>query len=230
MANVLLTRSKNENELATKKLSLLGFKTISLPILSYQDLPFELTETYKHIIITSKYAARLASKNINHPVECWAIGKESAAILANNPNIAITGVAKNLQELLGIISLIPEDEASDFFNQTIYLSGDIITKELPSYIKKQVVYKVSYLEEVEPLLLEKIKAEPIKYTLVYSKNCGINLIRLINKHNLLPYVKDSALIAISKEVSDLFNNFFLQRMHSSEPTFEHMIKLLKYEE
>ncbi len=230
MTNVLLTRSENENELAAQKLSSLGFKTIGLPILSYQNLPLEIEENYKHIIISSKYAAKIVAKNIKHKVECWVIGKESASILANNPNITITGVAKNLQALLEIISLVPEDEAADFFNQTIYLSGDIITKELPCYIKKHVIYKTSYLDEIEPLLLEKIRTQPIKYILVYSKNCGINLIHLINKHNLLPYVKDSVLIAISKEVSDLFDNLFLQRTHSSEPTFEHMIKLLKYEE
>lgn len=230
MTNVLLTRSQSENELAAKTLSSLGLKSISLPILSYQDLPLEISENYKHIIISSKHAAKIASKTIVHQVECWVIGKESAKILATNPNIKITGVAKNLQALLEIISLIPETEASDFFDKSIYLSSNIITKELPSYIKKQVVYNVSYLDLLDETLLKNIKNEPIKYILVYSKNCGLNLIHLITKHNLLPYLKDSALIAISKEVSDLFEDLLSKRTYATEPTFENMLELLKKHE
>lgn len=226
MANILLTRSAIENELTSEKLSSLGFDSISLPIISYQNLHPIITDQSTHIIVTSKHAARLLAKSIKHKVECWVVGKESAAILSENPNIEITGIAKNLQSLLEIISLVPEDEAPVFFNKTIYYSGDIITHDLPSFIPRQIIYHTSYLSDIEPELIEKIQTSPIKYIFVYSKNCGTTLINLIHKHNLLPYLQDSALIAISPEVSNLFEGIAIKRSHGAEPTFEHMIKIL----
>jgi uroporphyrinogen-III synthase len=226
MANILLTRSAIENQLTSEKLSSLGFSSISLPIISHQNLNLEITDQSTHIIITSKHAAGLLAKAIKHKVECWVVGKESAAILSKNPNIEVTGIAKNLQSLLEIISLVPEDEALIFFNKTIYYSGDVITHDLPSFIPRQIIYHTSYLSEIEPEVIEQIKITAIKYIFVYSKNCGTTLINLIHKHNLLPYLQDSALIAISPEVSNLFEGINLKRLHGAEPTFEHMIKIL----
>lgn len=226
MTDILLTRSQVENEATSDKLSTLGFNSISLPIISYQNLNLEITDQYTHIIITSKYAAKLISSKIKHKVECWVVGKESAAILQNNPNITVTGIAKNIKSLLEIIALIPEKEAHTFFNNSIYYSGDIITEDLPEFIKRQIIYEISYLNEIEDKLLNEIQSKSLKYIMVYSKNCGIRLINLIHKHNLLPYLKDSVLIAISAEVADLFSNIIEKRLYATEPSFENMLKLL----
>lgn len=228
MSHILLTRSSKENELTSKKLESLGFSTISLPMLSYLDeeINYEEIAYYKHIIITSKYAARLISERYQHFAECWVVGKESAKILSENPNIRITGIAKNTEELLSIISMVPEEESEDFFKSTIYLSGDIITTPLPKFIKNLIIYRVFYTDLISKHQIDMISKEKIKYILVYSKNCAINLIKMIEKYGLFHYFRKSTVIAISKEVADVFDDSKIKAIYSREPVFEDMLKLL----
>lgn len=227
MTHILLTRSAEENELTTQKINDVGFSSISLPMISYIDEKIsEDLSDYHHIIVTSKYAAKIVSSYFDRKIECWAIGTESANILSQNPNITVTGIAKNVKELLSIIHMIPEEEATLFFESSIYLSGDIITQELPNFIKRLVIYKVLYTDKVSKHQLDSISNEKIKYILVYSKNCAINLVRLIEKYELFPYFKHSTVVAISEEVSSVFASINIKAIYSTEPVFENMLKLL----
>lgn len=226
MASILLTRSAAENELTAQKLNKLGFSTISLPMISYIDEEIsEDISKYNHIIVTSKYAATIIA-SFDRKIECWVVGAESANILAKNPNITITGIATNIKELLSIIAMVPEEEAEVFFGSSIYLSGDIITQELPSFIKRCVIYKVLYTDKVSKHQIESISSNKIKYILVYSKNCAINLVRLIEKYDLFRYLQHSTVVAISKEVSSIFTNANIKAIYSTKPVFEDMLKLL----
>lgn len=228
MASILLTRSKKENDYAAKKLNKLGFASISLPMLEYVDHAISSSDLshYKHIIITSKYAAKIACSIYNKPVECWVVGKQSANILSQNPNIKVTGIAKNVKELLSIIDMISEKEAEEFFSFSAYLSGDVIAENLSPFIKRVVIYRVLYTDSISKHQIYNISNSNIKYILVYSKNCAINLVKLIEKYNLFQYLRDSTIIAISKEVSDIFSPINIRAISSEEPNFEDMLKLL----
>lgn len=228
MASILLTRSKEENESTAKKLQHLGFDSLSLPMIEYIDQPISNNDLsqYKHIIVTSKYAAKMAYSIYTWPVECWVVGKKSASILKQNPYIKVTGIARNVKEILSIIDMIPEEEAEEFFNSSVYLSGDVITENLSPFIKRIIIYKVLYTVSISKHQIDNISNNNIKYILVYSKNCAINLVRLIEKYNLFQYLRESTIIAISEEVSDIFSRINIKSINSKEPNFEDMLKLL----
>lgn len=225
MPIVLLTRSEDENEIEAVKLLKSGFDIVSMPLLSYKDLDFEIEENVSHAIVTSKHAARLIADKVASKLECWVVGSESAKILSSNPKIEVTGVAKNVKELLGVISMIPEDEAGDFFKNSTYYSSDVITWQLPAFINRQIIYNVSYLDLVSEHHLKIIKKSEIKYILVYSKNCAINLMSLIKRHALLPYLEKAYVVAISSDVAQLCN-LFSMKLAAANPSFENILELL----
>lgn len=254
MNKILLTRSEEENELAARELSQLGFSPYFAPMLSYKNSPYDSSTILQHIIITSKHAAKVVASWHLQPespedltgvgngegdkdkdregklIEAWVVGQESATILQTNPCIKITGVAKNLKNLTNIISMIPQEEAPEFFAKTVYLSGNIVTHDLPEYIKRDIIYEVSYVEEIPENTVAAIKNGEIRYIMAFSKNSAINLIRLFRLYKLLPYVHHSAVIGISPEVARLFDGICSKVLHSELPNFSDMIKILVHEQ
>lgn len=224
MPVVLLTRSSEENELESKKLAIKGFDSVSLPMLYYDDLPFEIEGSVSHAIVTSKHAAKLLAKNVQNRLECWVVGHESAKILSSNPQIEVTGKAQNVKELLDVISMVSSDDAKDFFANSRYYSGDVITQELPSFIRREIIYNISYTDLVAAHHIEIIKKSQVKYILVYSKNCAINLMKLIQQYSLLPYLQDALVVAISKDVADVCKEFDVK--HAPRASFSSMLELL----
>jgi uroporphyrinogen-III synthase len=230
MKTILLTRSETENTAAARKLSVFGYESYSAPMISYHDLQYNFNQPNKHIIITSKHAAQLASKNVANPVECWVVGEESASILRKNKNITITGLARNLKHLMEAISLVQEDEAEEFFGGSIYLSGDIITQELPRHIKRDIIYETRYIKTIPEETIEAIKKDAINYIMVFSKNSAINLIETLTQHDLLKHLKHSTVIGISREVAILFSDICQKILYSEDATFSQMLELLDNDE
>lgn len=240
MLKVLLTRSKEENDLAATELSRLGWAFCLAPMLTYKNLPYDFAALPRHIIITSKHAAKIVTAGITarplDPVyaqgqkcEAWVVGQESAAILEANPCIKITGVAKDLKALKAIISMIPEEEAAEFFASSLYLSGNIVTHDLPDYIKRDIIYEVFYADEIPEDAVSTIKNGEIEYIMAFSKNSAKNLIKLLGSYKLLPYIRHSAVIGISQEVAELFDGICSKSLHSESPNFSDMIKRLVHE-
>lgn len=256
MTKVLLTRSAEENTIAAKELIILGCASCFAPMLTYKNLPYDFTKLPQHVIITSKYGAKVLTDNLTslgldprvsgdlreipeetlgssprerRPIEVWVVGQESASILQANPCIKITGVAKDLKGLTDIISMIPEDEAPEFFANTVYLSGNIVTHDLPEYIKRDIIYEASYAREIPSNTVASIKNGEVGYIMAFSKNSAANLIKLLRSYKLLPYVHDSAVIGISQEVAALFDGICSRVLHSRSPNFLDMIKILVHE-
>lgn len=225
---ILLTRSSEENIQTAEMLREIPLELYFAPMLSFEDLDISLDNTeQKHLIITSKHAAKLVSKNIKTPKECWVVGKESANILAKNNNIQITGIAQDIKQLNDIIDSVPLAEHESFFNGSIYLSGNIITQELPLSIKRKVIYNTIYSTNLTEDIIKAISNKHIKYITVYSKNSSHTLISLLKQHNILRYVNSSVLIAISKHVADVFDGLVDNRIYPEEPNSESMLQLLK---
>ena len=93
------------------------------------------------------------------------------------------------------------------FNNMVYLSGDIISKELPDGIRREVVYKVAYLNNLDKEVIIQIK-EGVNYLTAYSKNCAKTLLNLLVENNLLKYLENTKVIAISSSVGNILNQHF----------------------
>jgi len=230
MKTILLTRSDSENELAAIKISSLGYESYRAPMISYNDLPYDFHKLHKHIIITSKHGAQLASEHIINPLEAWVVGEESASILQQNKNITITGLARNLKHLMEAISLVQESEAEEFFADTVYLSGNIITQELPHRIKCDIIYETHYIKTLPKEVIEALQRDAINYIMVFSKNSATNLLQLLKQYDLLEYVKHSTVIGISHEVATLFSDICKKILYSEDATFSQMLELLDADE
>ena len=227
MTGVLLTRSREENAVTAQEITALGYTPYCVDMLYFIDHEnITIPDTYSHIIITSKHAARLVKQVVDSKKECWVVGEESAKLLQTNQFIEITGIAKNVEELLGVMQLVPQNERAEFFQKSIYISGNIITQELPQYITRYVVYDTVYTDFLNPEAVQAIQNGMIHYYMVYSKNCAMNLINLLKKHNMLPYIDSSVVIAIGEKVASLFEGMAQNVAFSKMNSAREMIELL----
>ncbi|MES2215533.1 MAG: uroporphyrinogen-III synthase [Pseudomonadota bacterium] len=226
LPGVLFTRSSEENTAAISRVEKLNFNAYSAPMLYYKDVdPYPISHK-NHIIITSKYAAKIIAVKHSSHAECWVVGKESAKILERNPYLKITGISKNLKELLSVIKFIPEEEMGEFFENSLYLSGNIITEELPKFIERHVIYETCYTKELPQNVIETIQNYQIQYIMVYSKNCAVNLISLLTSYNLLPYIRASVVMALSQKIASIFDGLVVDTIYSHSANFEDTLKLL----
>ena len=124
------------------------------------------------------------------------------------------------------MQLVPQNERAEFFQKSIYISGNIITQELPQYITRYVVYDTVYTDFLNPEAVQAIQNGMIHYYMVYSKNCAMNLINLLKKHNMLPYIDSSVVIAIGEKVASLFEGMAQNVAFSKMNSAREMIELL----
>ncbi len=199
---VLLTRSKKENQLI---ISLLSDRTniefIQLNLINYSPLAVnnELFNEYSSLIITSNYVAKNISIAPKDDILVWVVGTKSAKELENK-GYKIGFIAPSVEIL---IHNLPKSE----LNNMVYLSGDIISKEMPNGIRREVVYKVTYLNSLDQEVIVKIK-EGINYLTAYSKNCAKTLLNLLVENNLLKYLENTKVIAISSSVGNILKPHF----------------------
>ncbi len=233
MKSILLTRSiednydiirtiENNNRALEQK-----FKYICSPLVQYKDLNFDprILFNYTNIIITSKFAAKLfvslisrypgfKKDNINQ--NFWVVGNISNIILTQN-NLIVSGVARNIQQLI-------KNFPPEFYKQTIYLSSNEITQELPSSITRQIIYEVQYISQLHNI--EEIK-KGVDYILLYSQNSAKTLIKLLADNKLLELLSNSQVIAISKKVADIIKIFSKNVIYCEDGKPEQMLTIFK---
>jgi uroporphyrinogen-III synthase len=220
MKRILLTRSEEENRKLASKLD--NFEVISSPMIYYKDLPVDWQEfkRFSHLIITSKYAARLVSKHYPHKVSAYVVGEESANILNQNSNVTLGDVFDNIGDLMNRDSYgqpgFPRDNG-----RILYLSGNHITLEIPNVTRKEIYY-TEYAASLNPQISE----APIDYVLIYSKNSADNLIKLLGNHNLLQNIQNSVSISLSENLAILLQNYVFDSLYPEKPIADDMIKLL----
>lgn len=198
--SILLTRSKEANDLVKNQLKKCDYKFVESNLIEYEmlDIDQTLINTYENIVITSFFLANQmpeaqVSKNI------WVVGKASAKILSDKGyNISFCG-----DTALSVRQNIPEDVYKD----TIYLSGDQITIDMPKLVKRHIVYKVSYLQSLTNEQIEEIK-KGLDYVLLYSTNCAKTLAKLLYENNLLKFLAKTTIIVISSKVGASVSSYF----------------------
>lgn len=235
MKSVLLTRSAEDNydiiRMLESKYFALGqaqllnhrpkFQYICSPLIKYRELGFNpaILYDYNNIIITSKVATKLFisqfSKHQNSVKQIWVVGDSSNIILRQH-NFTVAYKAQNIQELI-------ENIPTQLYKQSIYLSSNEITQDLPSAIKRQIIYEVQYANTLHHI--EEIK-KGVDYILLYSQNSAKTLVTLLKQNNLLELFFSTKLITISEKVATIIRFFTKNVIYCNEGKPEEMLILL----
>jgi uroporphyrinogen-III synthase len=221
MKSVLLTRSLEDNNEIIRELEKnCGFKYICSPLVEYQALPLNSTilHNYVNIIVTSKFAARiLAGHQELEQKNLWIVGNSSKLILEQK-NFVVRYVATNIQDLL-------ENMPQEIYEQTIYLSSNEITQDLPQKIKRHIIYRVKYATQLYQIAeIEK----GINFILLYSQNSTKTFIELLIKNNLLKLLDNSLVITISEKVANIIRYFAKNVVYCDNGQPQQMLELLIY--
>lgn len=221
MKSVLLTRSLEDNNETIRELEKnCSFKYICSPLVEYQALPLNSTilHNYVNIIVTSKFAARiLAGHQEVEQKNVWIVGNSSKLILEQR-NFVVRYVATNIQDLL-------ENIPQEIYEQTIYLSSNEITQDLPQKIKRHIIYQVQYATQLYQIAeIEK----GINFILLYSQNSTKTFIELLIKNNLLKLLDNSLVITISEKVANIIRYFAKNVVYCDNGQPQQMLELLIY--
>ncbi|WP_341791077.1 uroporphyrinogen-III synthase [Rickettsia endosymbiont of Gonocerus acuteangulatus] len=217
MKSVLLTRSWEANLETTQEIGKY-FHYINCPVIKYKTLDFDINilKNYSNIIITSKYAATIITEyELNHNI--WVVGNKSKQLLKNK-GLKIAYAGKNVDDLM-------QHFLADLYEQAIYLSSNEITKDLPDKIKRYIIYNVEYLNDL-PLSVVKELKNSVDFILLYSQNSAKTLLKLLSENNLLEYLQNSLVIAISSKVANIVRPFFKNVVYCDDQNPNDLIKLL----
>jgi uroporphyrinogen-III synthase len=206
---VLLTRSKEDNKYLHEILTLRGYSCIDCSLLRHHNLSINVTilDAYTNIIVTSKRAAELLpfASGIRN---AWVVGNVSAEILSKK--------GYNICYIASSAAQLKEQIPADIYTNSIYLAGNHISTNMPSAIKIVEIYKVKYKESLSPDEIQVIK-NGLDYILLYSENCAKTLIRLIVENELLKYLENTVVIAISSKVEMVVKNYFKNTIAALRP-------------
>lgn len=199
MTRVLLTRTYENNELLSEKLNLLGYQTISHPLLTHYltynlNIDSELFSENKVIIITSNFAAKQIS---NISLKCKGIlvvGNHSAQIL-KNAGYNIINIFESSRDLYKSIDYQ--------FDNYIYLRGEIVTEDFDKIKNQIIIYKTEYINKVTNSLISDIHNSDI---LTFFSKETVNSLLSISDSKLLNLIKEKQIYCFSKKIAELFNS------------------------
>lgn len=208
---VFICRSNEENMLLRKKLELLKYDVLAVDLLHYniiekqelyQNLADKNHDQILNIIITSKFCAKILRDQIKISCNIFIVGNESAKIIQNNDNINRMYIYSNVKELKK--NLYPHINHYDKQN-FIYYSGNHITEEILN-VQRKIIYTTQYISDFSKNTINNFIKNPPTHILLYSKNASSNLFKILQKNNLLPLIKKSAVIGLSSSITQNFAN------------------------
>jgi uroporphyrinogen-III synthase len=223
MKTILLTRNDSENDILNEKLSSYNFNCIKFSLVEFEEIIFDysLLKNYLGVIVTSKYVAKIIAKSTqyfdNASLKFWVVGKISAAII-EKANLKVEYIAKNVIDLI-------HNFPGKLYKDTIYLSGNKITKNLPSDIKRYIIYNVKYKDEMT-LSDKEIISRGVDYVLLYSLNCAKTFTNLMCSQNMIKTFENTTFIAISLKVAKQILLYFDKVLYCEEGEQTKMIELL----
>ena len=217
--NVIITRSYDENLILAEKIRGLGLNPILSPMLSHDSVSCDFTQfqDYTDVIITSKFAAHIISRNYPYNIDAWVVGEESAELLSHNDKINVRANYDSVSELIQAL----QDKKKKF----LYLSGDNISQEI-LFAERRVIYKTEYAQILSDETLEIIKENKADFLMFYSKNSAVNFIDLVKSYKSLQNLQNSVVIAISKEVGSVLKAYVKDVFFPARPNANKMLELL----
>ena len=218
MKSVLLTRSESANIQLRAELDKLGYELLECSLIDYELQDFDPLElnNYTNIIITSIFAANNIPSAPSKGMLAWVVGEKSAMILEKK-GYKIKFFARDAETLK---KQIP----SYIYENTLYLSSDHITTNMPTAVSRRIFYKVTYRESLSSSQILRYK-QGIDYILLYSRNCANTLVKLILETDLVNYLESTTVIAISSKVKVVVQQYFSNIMVC--PGADSMLEYLK---
>ncbi len=219
---ILLTRSTEENSELAKILEIKNYEIIEFPLISFEPLINELQSLKDTIneyilIITSKYAAKLAAKyyaGLN--LKAYVVGTASADIL-KEAGFEILALEENIDKLL---KLVPETD------NLLFLRGTHISQDLCLRHKEAIIYNSYYVDRFPDKLVNQIKNQEIQTITLFSLNCAKALQNSIKFHKLESYVQSVSLFCLSKNIGSIFGEgAFKELKHPNSPNMEEFLRL-----
>ena len=202
--SVLLTRSKSANNELKKSFISKDLDFLDCNLIKYKLFPVEADyiNKFSDLIITSNFAANNIPNAPRSGMPVWVVGEKSASSLENKGyKVAFYAAsAENLKKQI-------LDNLGPRYKTMLYLSGDHITVNMPSEITRKILYKTEYLESLSEKEMIRYK-EGIDYIVLYSENCAKTLLKLLVENNLVNYLENTAIIAISSKVGKVFGQAF----------------------
>ncbi|MFK7974459.1 MAG: uroporphyrinogen-III synthase [Rickettsiaceae bacterium] len=207
---VLLTRSKQANAKLKKQLAGRNFKLLECNLIEYKAIPINknLINNFSSLLITSYFAAGQLPPAPHNDILTFVVGHKSAEILAKK-GYKIIMQERDAETLKAKIPLY-------LHSNMLYLSGNNITVDMPDAITRQVIYEVIYLKSLSSHQI-KLYQQGIDYILLYSQNCAKILLQLMTENDLLKYMANSTIIAISEKVGMVFQKQRANIIVSYEP-------------
>jgi uroporphyrinogen-III synthase len=221
MRYVLLTRSASENLKLAKQINLMGIDTYSFPLIHLKELSIQWDALlqYSCIIVTSKFAAKIASQNIQHHINALVVGTESSEILRLNPFIKSINHFSNVHKLLASLPNYINDKF-------VYLRGNITKAQMPSFVDNYVIYNTSYTPEMNLQLKQKIINLEIQIIMLYSENSSKTFLSLCAQNKILNYINKLTVIALSKNIQKVVRPYVQKILYCKEPINSSMLELL----
>jgi uroporphyrinogen-III synthase len=197
--SVLLTRSNAANSVLKQQLRNYDFDFVDCSLITYETLPFEksILNSYSDLIITSHFAASNLPDNFaNNYV--WVVGENSKSLIESKGykvKFCASDAVKLKKQLFKDKNL-----------KAIYLSGNNITVKMPSNIKRIIFYNTYYKEFLLKSEIQAIK-KGIDYILLYSENCAKTLLQLLLENDLVEYLENTTIVAISFKVARVMEGY-----------------------
>ncbi len=201
MKSILLTRSKLANIQLKTKLNNLGYESLECSLIDYELQKFNPLElnNYTDIIITSIFVANNIPSAHSKGMFAWTVGEKSALILEKK-GYKIKFFARDAKTLKNQIP-------SDIYENTLYLSSDHVTTNMPATVFRRIFYKVTYRKSLSSSQILRYK-QGVDYILLYSRNCANTLVKLILQTDLVNYLENTVVIAISSKVKEVLQQYF----------------------
>ncbi|MEY3196856.1 MAG: hypothetical protein RLZZ59_222 [Pseudomonadota bacterium] len=220
---ILLTRSIEENFIASNWLVAKDFKVFAAPMIEYErcNCDFSSFADVRDIIITSKFSAKLIAENYMFEVEAWVVGEESAKILTSNPKIKLNYVAESVTDLID--NYVHRGHHSE---RIMYFSGSSITMDIP-FSTRYILYKSNYTDSIPEDVISAIDNGIIDIIMLYSKNCATNLLKLFIDYGLSDRLEKVVVVAISEEVGRVMSSYVGDVLVPEHHNSEEMLKMVE---
>ncbi len=221
MLNILITRSEKDNIIFAKNFKntdskISFFNSFNLNLL---DINFDEFQQFKIVIVTSKIAANIIANSISYPINCYAVGKNSAKILQSNPNITISGSYKTIADFKeDFLNL--DDKAS-----VIYYSGNFISFDFAS-IKRKIIYEIIYNQAIDVNFQKKSSEADV--FVFYSCNAAKNFLHLLKKGRFLHLLSNKKIVALSNNIASLFTKISCEILYSSDSCNDQIVSIIKW--
>ncbi len=198
--SILLTRAKSANSILREKLMSHGFELVECSLIKYKLLPFDnkILNEFSDIIITSNFVANNLPNNGNSQ-SVWVVGESSKNTLEDK-GYKIKFCAPNAITL-------KKELLKNAHIKAFYLSGNNITVDMPINVERVVFYNIDYKESLSQSEIQRIKLG-IDYILLYSENCAKTLLQLLLENDLLKYLENTTIVAISFKVGRVVEDYF----------------------